>query len=108
MVRREPGFVATLQAILLLPAAVFMAALGLRTLPMFEHRAQGVVLLYASRVWTLWVLLLALPLCVAAAGALTVLSNRVAPVARGSTVVAVLTAAALVILAVVVAHMLAN
>jgi hypothetical protein len=108
MVRREPGYVAMLQAILLLPAAIFMAALALRTIPTFEHGAQGVVMLYAGRVWTLWVLLLTLPLCVVAAGSLTVLSNRVRPVAQASRAVALLTAAALVIVAVVVVHMLAN
>ena len=108
MVRQEPGYVATLQAILLLPAAVFMAALGLRTIPMFQQQAQGVVLLYAGRIWTLWVLLLALPICVVAAGLLTVLSNRVAAAALSSKAVAVLTVAALVILAIVLTHMLAN
>jgi hypothetical protein len=106
--RREVSHVATLQTILLLPAAVFMAALGLRAIPMFERSAQGVVMAYAARVWTLWVLLLAFPLCVAAAGSLTLLSNRVEAGAEASRVVAAVTAAAFAILAIVVVHMLAN
>ena len=108
MFRREHSDVALAQAILLLPAAVFMTALALRTIPMFERAAQGVVMLYAGRVWTLWVLLLTLPLCVAAAGFVTVLSNRAAPAAQAARAVAAMTAASLAILAVVVVHMLAN
>ena len=105
---REVRYVGMVQAILLLPAALFMAALGLRPIPMFQHRAQEVVMLYADRVWTLWVLLLALPLGVAAAGSLTLLSSRSAATAHASRAVAAMTAVALGILAIVVLHMLAN
>ena len=103
-----PGYVAALQAILLSPAALFMAALGLRVIPALQHQAQGVVMLYADRVWTLWVLLLVLPLCVVAAGSLTMLSSRLAAAAPAPRAVAVLTAVASGILAIVVVHMLAN
>ena len=108
MFPRKLGYVAPLQAILILPAAVFMAALGLRTVPVFQQQAQEVVMLYAHRVWTLWVLLLSLPLCVVAAGSLAMLSSPVAARAEASRAVAAMTAVALVILAIVVAHMLAN
>ena len=105
---REVGYVGMVQAILLLPAALFMAALGLRTIPVFRHHAQEVVTLYADRVWTLWVLLLAFPLCVVAAGSLTLVASRSAATAHAWRAVAAMTAVALAILAIVVLHMLAN
>jgi len=105
---REVGCVAMVQAILLLPAELFMAALGLRTIPMFRPHAQEVVTLYADRVWTLWVFLLAFPLCVVAAGALSIASSRSAATAMASRAVAAMTAIALAILAIVMVHMLAN
>jgi hypothetical protein len=56
--------VAAMQLVLIFPAALFMTAVVLRNVETLHDRAQRIVMLYAGRVWTLWVLLLALPLCV--------------------------------------------
>jgi hypothetical protein len=57
--------IAHLQLLLIFPAALFMAALVVRNLgpPNSEpaHTAQQIVMWYAGRVWTLRVLLFALP-----------------------------------------------
>jgi hypothetical protein len=63
---------AFLQLVLILPAAVFMASLVARNLgsPQSEpaHTAQQIVMWYAGRLWTLWVLLFTLPLIVLVSG----------------------------------------
>ncbi|OLB27644.1 MAG: hypothetical protein AUH01_05500 [Acidobacteria bacterium 13_2_20CM_56_17] len=56
--------IAAIELVLILPAALFMTALVLRNLPQFEHGAQQLVMWYARRMWSLWVLLLGLPLTV--------------------------------------------
>ena len=52
---------AFLQLVLILPAALFMAALVVRNLGPLRyepaHTAQQIVMWYAGRLWTLWVLL---------------------------------------------------
>ena len=57
---------AILQLLLILPAGLFMTALVVRGwLPVQSEpalSAQRIVLWYAGRTWTLWLLLLALPL----------------------------------------------
>src|ERR1700730_14324353 len=57
--------IAFLQLVLILPAALFMASLVVRNLgPLaYEpaHTAQQIVMWYAGRLWTLWVLLFTLP-----------------------------------------------
>jgi hypothetical protein len=113
------------QLLLISPAALFMAALVVRYLP-FAYGAQRIVLLYAHRQWTLWVLLITLPLAVLIAGGAILLRDRLGPVADGRGVgpsstattagqphaatrmVAVITAAAACFLTVVALHMLAN
>lgn len=119
--------IAALEAALLFPAALFMAALAVRELrPLaYEpaHSAQQLVLWYAGRVWTLWILLLALPLTVLVIGCATLFRNwnqelalaqnvrqSLAGVrANGATLlVAATTLAAAGILVIVVLHMLAN
>jgi hypothetical protein len=107
MSSRKFGYIATLQTIMLLPAAIFMAALALRTIPTVQHDAQGVVMFYAHRLWTLWVLLVSLPLCVVAAGSVMILSSR-KPLHQSLTPILVMTATGCAVLAVVVVHMLAN
>ena len=108
--------IVAIELVLIFPAALFMTALVLRNLPQFEHGAQQLVMWYAQRLWTLWVLLLGLPL--------TVLVSGCAPLARdwersmqslamirthsGTLFIAATTAGAGVILAIVVLHMLAN
>jgi hypothetical protein len=60
------------QLLLIFPAGLFMAALVLRTLQSQQgepaHTAQWIVMWYAGRQWTLWVLLIALPLAVLVIG----------------------------------------
>jgi hypothetical protein len=114
--------VATLQGMLILPAALFLSAVALRRVPPLHDSAQWVVMLYAGRVWTLWLLLLTLPFCVVMIGCLTVVDPRVGQ--RGSPdhlspfnvifgapavgAVVALTLLSVVVLIIVVLHMLAN
>jgi hypothetical protein len=119
--------IAALQLVLLFPAALFMAALVLRSLQpqQYEpaHSAQQVVLWYAARLWSLWILLLALPIAVLVTGCTTLLrgwkrdtpltsaARQLLAVIRAQFAMLVVAAATLTacgILAIVVLHMLAN
>jgi hypothetical protein len=119
--------IAVTQLVLLFPAALFMAALVLRSLQPLQyepaHSAQQLVMWYVARIWTLWVLLLALPLAVLVTGCATLLGSWNRDTALMQTVrqslaeirahvatlfVAATTLAAAGILAIVVLHMLAN
>jgi hypothetical protein len=119
--------IATIQLVLIFPAALFMTALVLRSLQPLQyepaHSAQQLIMWYAGRMWTLWVLLLALPLAVLATGCATLLGSWNRDTALMQTVrqslaeirahvatlfVAATTLAAAGILAIVVLHMLAN
>jgi hypothetical protein len=64
--------IAFFQLALIFPAALFMTSLVVRNLgpPQYEpaHTAQQVVMWYAGRLWTLWVLLFALPCMVLVSG----------------------------------------
>lgn len=119
--------IAVMELVLIFPAALFMTALVLRSLQPLQyepaHSAQQLVLWYAGRMWTLWVLLLGLPLTVLVTGcaasldywntavavphtawrSLAMLRANLAPLFIAAT-----TLAAGVILAIVVLHMLAN
>jgi len=118
---------ATLQLVLLFPALLFMSSLILRQLQpqQYEpaHSAQQVVLWYAARMWSLWILLLALPMAVLVTGcatllrgwkrdtALTSAARQLLAVIRAQFAMLVVAAATLTaggILAIVVLHMLAN
>lgn len=119
--------IVVLEVVLILPAALFMTALALRNLqpPQYEsaHIAQKLVMWYAGRMWTLWVLLLGLPFTVLVSGCAALLRswNReiIVPLtARQSLAmvrahlatlsIAATTLIAGVILAIVVLHVLAN
>ena len=116
--------VAAVQGLLILPAALFMVAVVVRNLPLPQYElvlnAQRIVLWYSARQWTLWVLLIVMPLAVLVAGCLTLLSvgngNTDLPQARRQTlrphvatvVVAATTLMAGGVLAIVTLHMLAN
>jgi hypothetical protein len=119
--------IAVMGLVLIFPAALFMTALTLRNLQPLQyepaHSAQQLVMWYAGRMWTLWVLLLGLPFTVLVTGCAALLHswNRdiVLPLtARQSLAVvrahlatlfiAATTLIAGVILAIVVLHMLAN
>lgn len=109
--------IAAIGLLLIAPAALFMAALIVRgLLPIASELAQTadqIVMWYAGRMWTLWLLLLALPISAFACG-LTVLQQTGGPFLKAvrtdasMLVVAVTTLAAGGILTVVILHMLAN
>ena len=115
------------QLLLIFPAVLFMGALVVRNLTPLQdepaHTAQQIVMWYAGRMWTLWLLLIALPLGVLVTGCITFGRNwsgdagllqrvkQTIAVTRGNGVmlaVALLTVTAGVILWIVVLHMLAN
>lgn len=115
------------QLLLIFPAVLFMGALVVRNLSPLEgepaHTAQQIVMWYAGRMWTLWVLLIALPLGVLVTGCITFGrtwsadagllqgAKRTLAVIRANgamLVIALLTMTAGVILTIVVLHMLAN
>jgi hypothetical protein len=108
--------IAALELLLLFPAFLFMTALvGRRLPPLHAGRAlaaEQIVSWYALRPWTLWVLLIALPLGVLALGWAALqqswrdLLTSHAPLATRFIAVAMLISGA--ILAVVAVHMLAN
>jgi hypothetical protein len=113
--------------LLILPAALFMTALVLRTPQPLQsgtpNTAQQIVMWYSGRMWTLWVLLIALPFAVLVTGCAMLFRNWInpgglqqaarqtlaAPLAHLPTLmVAAATLAAAGVLAVVAMHMLAN
>ena len=110
--------IAATELLLLFPAALFMTALFVRILPPLEDEpvriAERIVAWYAERQWTLWVLLIALPLAVVVTGCATLMRGDArqtlaairANLATRSVAAATLTAGG--ILLIVVLHMLAN
>ncbi len=107
-------FAAVVQLALIVPAALFLLAVFVRGVEPLASEpaqtAQAIVTWYSGRVWTLWVLLLALPIGAFVIGGATLAGGRGSAAAgRGATgAVAAATIAAGAILAVVVLHMLAN
>jgi hypothetical protein len=119
--------VAIVQMVLIFPAVLFMSALVIRNLQRLQFEAarsaEQLVMWYAGRAWTLWLLLLALPLAVLVSGCATLIDSWkryvVVPHSISQSLiivrshlaalfVALITVTAGVILAIVVAHMLAN
>lgn len=119
--------IATAEVMLILPAALFMAALavrGWRTLPDEPtHPAQQIVGWYTSRSWTFPVLLVRLPCAVLLTGCATLLwvwyadraSRKTAPPADDSLqvdastlIIAATTLTAGYILAVIAMHLIVN
>jgi hypothetical protein len=103
------------QLALIVPAALFLLAVFARGVGPLESEpaqiAQSIVTWYSGRVWTLWVLLLALPIGAFLIGGATLAGGRQPSAAAGhgaTGAVAVATIAAGAILAVVILHMLAN
>lgn len=98
--------VATVELVLLFPAALFLTAVVAPSLiSQPASTAHSLVMWYAERMWTLWVLLLALPLIALVIGCATL--RRLRP-DLGTLLVAVGTLAAGGVLAIVILHMLAN
>ena len=113
--RTQPRVIAALELMLISPAALFMTALVVRRLRPLQyepaHTAQRIVMWYSGQMWTLWVLLLALPFTALVTGCAMLLNrwNRDVELpnnARRSLAATSLTAAG--ILAIVILHMLAN
>ena len=119
--------IAVMQLVLIFPAVLFMTALVLRNLQPLQYEparsAQQLVMWYAGRMWTLWFLLLGLPLIVLVSGCAELLRsyNRdiVLPLTSrkslalvrahlSSLFIAATTLTAGVILVIVVLHVLAN
>ena len=108
--------IAAIEFVFILPATLFMTAVVLRNLPQFERGARQLVMCYARRMWTLWVLLLGLQLTVLVSGCATLArdwnrsmqSLAMIRTQWASLFVAAITATAGVILVIVVLHMLAN
>ncbi len=119
--------IATTELLLIFPAALFMIALFVRKLQPLQFEpartAQRIVLWYAGRQWTLWLLLIALPFAVLVTGCATLLRSwnvdgalpqdarqRLAAARAHPTTlfVAAATLTAAAVLVIVVLHMLAN
>jgi hypothetical protein len=70
--RATERLVAAAQLLLIFPAVVFMGSLVVRNLSPLQnepaHTAQQIVMWYVGRMWTLWVLLITLPLGVLVTG----------------------------------------
>jgi hypothetical protein len=102
---------AAVDALLVLPAALFMAALFVRSAFPPATLAQGLIAWYSGRIWTLWVLLLALPAAALAVGCGTLVASGALRTIRqhlAMLLVAVTSIAAAVIVAIVMLHMAAN
>ena len=114
--------IATTELLLILPAALFMTALVVRMLQPLQNEpartAERIVAWYAERRWTLWILLIALPLSVLITGCATLMPTLKQNDARktlaairahpATLLVAATTLTAGVFLVIVVLHMLAN
>ena len=119
--------VAAAQLLLIFPAVLFMGSLVVRNLQPLQnepaHTAQRIVMWYAVRQWTLWVLLIALPFDVLVTGCITLArswSENVQPSQTAQQtlaairrhgvllLVAATTLTAGAVLAIVAIHMIAN
>src|SRR5258708_3353458 len=110
--------VAATELLLILPAALFMSALAVRTLQPLAgepaRTAERIVTWYAERQWTLWILLIALPLSVLVTGCATLIREDVRQTLAAirahpaTLLVAAATLTAGVFLVIVALHMLAN
>ena len=110
---------AVIDLVLILPAVLFLAAVGVRAFQPVQlepaHTAQIIVDWYAGKVWTLWVLLVSLPLLALVLGCASLAWNRIDPKQsqtphwnNATIVIAAEILAAFVILVVVALHILAN
>ncbi len=119
--------VAAMQLALIFPAALFMTAVLVAAgdAPQYDlaRIAQRIVMWYSARMWTLWLLLVALPFAVLVTGCATLLrswngdvelphaarqSLATIPAPLATLFVAGTTLTSAGILAIVVLHMLAN
>jgi hypothetical protein len=104
------------QAVLVFPAVLFMGSVVLRYVSALHDGAQRVVMWYAGKQWTLWLLLVALPIAVLVSGAVALLAspNPARPQGvpasgrAGMRPVAGMTVTAWLILVIVALHVLAD
>jgi hypothetical protein len=112
------------QFLAIFPSALFMGALVVRALGPVQNEpaytAQQIVMWFAGRMWSLWVLLLALPLAVLVIGCVTLAhegredrslsrtAQRMLAAIHADRAIAAVTVTAGAILAIVVLHMAAN
>jgi hypothetical protein len=118
---------AAAQLLLMFPAILFMGALVVRQLSPLQHEpahtAHRIVMWYAGRMWTLWALLITLPLAVLVTGCVTLLRSwsnvpelpyraqqglAAMYADRPILCIAMMTLTAGVVLAIVAMHMAAN
>jgi len=118
---------AAAQLLLMFPAILFMGALVVRQLSPLPHEpahtAHRIVMWYAGRMWTLWALLITLPLVVLVTGCVTLLRSwsnvpelpyraqqglAAIYADRPMLCIAMMTLTAGVVLAIVAMHMAAN
>ena len=114
--------IAATELVLIFPAVLFLTAVVARDLQFLQF-AQEIVTWYSVRYWTLWVLLIGLPLAALFNGCVVLLRNsndrtREGQIAKQpfaairtqlpTQIIAATTLAAGLILAVVILHMLAN
>jgi hypothetical protein len=118
---------AAAQLLLMFPAILFMGALVVRQLSPLQHEpahtAHRIVMWYAGRMWTLWALLISLPLAVLVTGCVTLLRSwsnvpelpyraqqglAAIYADRPMLCIAMMTLTAGVVLAIVALHMAAN
>ena len=118
---------AVAQLLLMFPAILFMGALVVRQLSPLQHEpahtAHRIVVWYAGRMWTLWALLITLPLVVLVTGCVTLLRSwsnvpelpyraqqglAAIYADRPMLCIAMMTLTAGVVLAIVAMHMAAN
>jgi ABC-type Fe3+ transport system permease subunit len=127
IVMNTPKRTAAAQLLLTFPAILFMGALVVRQFSPLQDEpartAHSIVMWYAGRVWTLWVLLITLPLAGLVTGCVTLARNwrddlelrqaaqqtlSAIHTDRATRSVAAMTLTAGVILAIVAMHMAAN
>ena len=118
---------AAAQLLLMFPAILFMGAIVVRQLSPLQHEpahtAHRIVMWYAGRMWTLWALLITLPLAVLVTGCVTLLRSwsnvpelpyraqqglAAIYADRPMLCIAMMTLTAGVVLAIVAMHMAAN
>jgi len=104
------------QLLFMFPAILFMGSLVVRQLSPLQYEpaqtAHRIVMWYAGKIWTLWTLLITLPLAVLIIGCITLLRGwgnvAKAPHRAQQLFVAMMTLTAGFVLAIVALHMGAN
>ena len=116
---------AAVNVLLIIPAVLFLTSVVARKLSIFQPEPAGmahqIVMWYSARIWTLWVLLVTLPMAVFITGGAALLNSRGgargtraehSPLLTGARltmgIIMATTGTSCLILVVVILHMLAN